>query len=160
MKIKPKLVALLPMLPGVVFANDVKLSCGVRGQALDLVVKNDLKISVVSAGYVPTSILENSPGVMKKGKITILESMEIEGEPAIASQSEKEIVRISEASGKYVLVLFKKAISLKEEPNRFGYLGYLLNGGQGPIIDGDTQRAKNLNNSVVCYGKSDALELP
>jgi hypothetical protein len=146
---------LIALMTSAASAAETKLMCQSDGGP-DFTLKDDHTMTVsASGGWSSDAILQDSPITVTAGKVLNQEIIAFTGEAPQKTLKKKEVVRISEASGKYSFLLENKPYGTETEGN-VRFIGYMLKGGRN--FPGQDEQTRRLNNRVTCFGKPDGLE--
>lgn len=116
----------------------------------DYVIDTSMKMGVSSGGWSYTEHLKESPILVKEGKISVQETESFEGEEPVIKTTENEVVRISEASGKFILQIDKKSNSKID--GKFYFSGSVLKSPFNNLFEEEDGPEK-----LHCYGDADIL---
>ncbi|MBL7665722.1 MAG: hypothetical protein JNM93_11365 [Bacteriovoracaceae bacterium] len=133
---------------------EARLFCSITGMThgKNFIISNDLKLTVSTSGWGTTIFLQDSPITTTKGSLTVREILSFEGEESQESYTSKEVIRISEESEQYVLLIDK--FIYRDEIEGTYYTGKLLKGAD-VLNEGDLHIVFD---SIVCYGSETALD--
>ena len=157
MKTQMKNIGLLLMAltTSIASAAETKLQCSGDGLP-DFTIKDDSTVAVSAAGGWSTDpILVDSPIVVTAGKVSNQEIIAFRGEAPLKTMKRKEVVRISESSGKYSFLLETKPYGAQTE-GKYRFVGYMLKGGRD--FPNQNEQTRRLNNRIDCFVKADSLE--
>lgn len=115
-------------------------------------ILNEKGMTVLSGGWRDSILLSQSPINLKSGKITITKTISIQGEEERSEVSSKEIIKVSESSGTYILLIDKIP---ETTPEGIFYNGRIL---KGAFDISTTEGEMFIYSDIYCYGNSQILE--
>ena len=145
--------AVFILLSNFAIASEPKLICQLA-ETIDgpnFIINEDITMTVTTGGWGNSVRLKDSPVNFKEGKISNQEIISFDGEAAQVTFVDKEVVRLSEISGKYILLLNKKPNNVQDGVTYFS--GTMIKGSSKQNLTDEKEQGFE---EISCYGKEDA----